>query len=62
MIKDHIIFRQKKIQEELGFKTKFTVKDAINDLKESFEKKLFFRPLENENYFNVKKMQSINLK
>jgi len=52
----------KKIQEELGFKTKFTVKDAINDLKKSFEKKLFFRPLENENYFNVKKMQSINLK
>jgi len=52
----------KKIQEELGFKTKFTVKDAINDLKDSFEKKLFSRPLENENYFNVKKMQRINLK
>ena len=52
----------KKIQEELGFLTKYTVKDAINDLKDTFENKLFYRPLENENYFNVKKMQSINLK
>ena len=52
----------KKIEKELGFQTKFTVKDAINDLKNTFENKLFFRPLENENYFNVKKMQSINLK
>jgi len=52
----------KKIQKELGFNTKFTVNDAINDLKKAFEKKLFFRPLENENYFNVKKMRSVNLK
>ena len=51
----------KKIQQELGFQTKFTVKDAINDLKDTFEKKLLSQPLENENYFNVKKMQSINL-
>ena len=27
----------KKIQEELGFLTKYTVKDAINDLKDTFE-------------------------
>ena len=51
----------KKIQQELGFQTKFTVKDAINDLKDTFEKKLLSQPLKNENYFNVKKMQSINL-
>jgi len=51
----------KKIQQELGFQTKFTVKDAINDLKDAFENKLFSHPLENENYFNVKKMQSIKL-
>ena len=52
----------KKIQKELGFSTKFTVEDAITDLKKAFENKLFFRPLDNENYFNVKKMQSIKLK
>tara|TARA_Y100000310_G_scaffold161096_1_gene161028 strand:+ start:449 stop:1429 length:981 start_codon:yes stop_codon:yes gene_type:complete len=52
----------KKIEEELGFKTKFTVKDAVYDLKKTFEKKLFTQPLINEDYFNVKKMQSINLK
>ena len=34
---------------------------SVNDLKEAFEKKIFINSLENENYFNIKKMQSINL-
>ena len=50
-----------KIKEMLGFETKYTVKDAVLDLKNAFDKKIFNDPLNNENYFNVKKMQSIKL-
>jgi len=52
----------KKIQDELGFVTNFNIINAIEDLKHSFEKKLLLNCLTNENYFNIKKMQSANLK
>jgi nucleoside-diphosphate-sugar epimerase len=52
----------KKIQDELGFVTNFNIINAIEDLKHSFEKKLLLNCLTNENYFNIKKMQSTNLK
>jgi nucleoside-diphosphate-sugar epimerase len=52
----------KKIKDELGFETKFTILNAIKDLKEAFKKKLLLDCLTNENYFNIKKMQSIDLK
>mgnify|MGYP001207483701 CR=1 FL=1 len=52
----------KKIENQLNFKIKYTVDDAIKDIIESFEKKKFKNSLENENYFNIKKMNSINLK
>jgi len=52
----------KKIQDELGFATNFSILNAIEDLKYAFEKKLLSDCLINENYFNIKKMQSINLK
>ena len=52
----------RKIKRELGFQPRFTTQDAISDLKNNFEKKLFLDPLKNENYFNVKKMGSIDLK
>ena len=52
----------KKIQDELGFVTNFSILNAIEDLKRAFEKKLLSDCLINENYFNIKKMQSINLK
>jgi nucleoside-diphosphate-sugar epimerase len=52
----------KKIQDELGFVTNFNIINAIEDLKEAFEKNLLSNCLINENYFNIKKMQSINLK
>ena len=52
----------KKIQDELGFVTNFNIINAIEDLKHSFEKKLLLNCLKNENYFNIKKMQSVNLK
>jgi nucleoside-diphosphate-sugar epimerase len=52
----------KKIQDELGFIANFSILNAIEDLKYVFEKKLLSDCLTNENYFNIKKMQSINLK
>jgi nucleoside-diphosphate-sugar epimerase len=52
----------KKIQEELGFIANFRISNAIEDLKYAFEKELLSDCLINENYFNIKKMQSINLK
>ena len=51
-----------KIINQLNFKTKFTVEDAIKDLINSFENNMFINSLENENYFNIKKMNKINLK
>lgn len=50
-----------KIFKELGFKAKFSIKDAVEDLKTSFEQGLLENPLENENYVNIKRMQSISL-
>jgi len=52
----------KKIKNILKFKSKFTIKDAVCDLKEAFEKKLFSDPLNNHKYFNIKTMQLLNLK
>lgn len=52
----------KKIQDELGFVSNFNILNAVEDLKNAFEKKLLTNCLTNENYFNIKKMQSINLK
>ena len=52
----------KKIKDVLNFETKFTVEDAVLDLKQAFEKKLLTNTFDNNNYFNIKKMQSINLK
>ena len=51
-----------KIKNELNFKTKFTIADAIKDLKDIFENNKLNDPLNNENFYNIKKMQSINLK
>ena len=52
----------KKISNLLNFKTEYTVEDAVHDLKHAFEKKLLENPLENEIYYNIKRMQSYQLK
>jgi nucleoside-diphosphate-sugar epimerase len=52
----------KKIENELGFKTKYNILNAIEDLKYAFDNKLLSNCLRNENYFNIKKMQSTKLK
>ena len=51
-----------KIREILNFETKYTIKDAVSDLKEAFEKKLLNNTFDNEFFFNIKRMNSINLK
>ena len=51
-----------KFQKELGFCAKHSIKEAIEELKKAFEEGLLQDPLENEKYFNLKRMQSINLK
>ena len=51
-----------KIREVLGFKTQYTVQNAVSDLKEAFEKNILTNTFENELFFNIKRMNSINLK
>ena len=51
----------KKILSDLNFKTKFSIEDAILDLKNAFDKKIFYDSLNNELYFNIKRMNSIKL-
>ena len=51
----------KKIKEELGFEAKHTIEEAILDLKVAFESEQIPESLDNEMYFNIKRMQSLNL-
>ncbi|MBX9837326.1 MAG: SDR family oxidoreductase [Silvanigrellaceae bacterium] len=51
----------KKIAEQLNFTPKHTVAQAVEELKEAFDKGLLKDSLNNENYFNIKRMQNINL-
>ena len=50
-----------KIFNDLNFKTKFSIEDAIVDLKNAFDKNIFYDSLNNELYFNIKRMNSIKL-
>ncbi len=52
----------KKIKDELGFVPKHTIENAIQDLKEAFEKGLLKNPMNNSLYYNIKRMKDINLK
>jgi len=52
----------KKIADILGFKASHSIIDAVSDIKNAFEKALLPNSLEDEKYFNIKRMQSINLK
>jgi nucleoside-diphosphate-sugar epimerase len=52
----------KKIADRLGFKASHTIKDAVSDIKNAFEKGILPNSLDDEMYFNIKRMQSINLK
>lgn len=52
----------KKIIEDTGFVYKYKIEDAVIDLKNAFDKKLFKDTLNNPEYFNIKKMNILNLK
>ena len=51
-----------KIKNILNFSTKFSINDAVQDLKAAFEDKLLVNTLNNDLYFNIKKMNNLNLK
>ena len=51
----------KKIKKTLGFETKFTITNAVKDLKKAFESQLLPNSLNDEKYFNIKRMKSIQL-
>jgi nucleoside-diphosphate-sugar epimerase len=51
-----------KIKHVLNFNTKYSVKDAVLDLKNAFEKKILTNTFDNEFFFNIKRMNNINLK
>ena len=50
-----------KIKDELGFETTHTIQDAVEDLCAAFEKGLLPNSLEDEMYFNIKRMQNVEL-
>ena len=50
-----------KIKDKIGFETSFTIKDAVLDLKRAFEDKLLTNTLNNEMYYNIKRMQSLGI-
>ena len=51
----------KKIKKTLSFETKFTITNAVMDLKKAFESQLLPDSFTNEKYFNIKRMKSIQL-
>jgi nucleoside-diphosphate-sugar epimerase len=52
----------KKIADKLGFVAQHTIQEAVEDLKAAFEAGLLPDSLTAEQYFNIKRMQSVNLK
>ena len=50
-----------KFHDELGFSANHSIRDAIEELKNAFEKGLLKNSFQDEKYFNIKRMQSINL-
>ena len=51
----------KKIKTELGFEATHTIQDAVKDLCAAFDIGLLPNSLDNEMYFNIKRMQNLEL-
>ncbi|MDC0234507.1 SDR family oxidoreductase [Candidatus Pelagibacter sp.] len=51
-----------KIYNMLGFKPKFSIEDAVQEITKCFKKNLFDNPLENSIYHNVKTLKKNNVK
>jgi len=52
----------KKFRSQLLFEAKYTIEEAIKDLCKAFDEKIFDDPLNNIKYYNIKLMNSIDLK
>ena len=52
----------KKLYNQLSFKPQYGIKNAVDDLLSAFHSKLISNPMTNNNYYNIKIMQSMNLK
>ena len=50
-----------KIKDELSFVTTHTIRNAVEDLCTAFDKGLLPNSLDNEMYFNIKRMQNLDL-
>ena len=50
-----------KIQKELGFAPEHTISEAVQDLCDAFKKGLLPNSLDSEIYYNIKRMQSLNI-
>ena len=51
-----------KIYNKLNFKPQYGIKNAVNDMLSAFQNNLIINPMTNNNYYNIKVMQSMNLK
>ena len=51
-----------KIAQRLGFVPQHSIREAVEDLKKAFETGLLPNSLTDERYFNIKRMQSLDLK
>ncbi len=51
-----------KIKQDLNFSPKYTIDNAVQDLLNAFKNNLLNDPLNNEYYFNIKRMNSLKLK
>ena len=50
-----------KALNHLGFKTRLTIRDAVIEICEAFEKNIIPDPVESIEYYNVKKIKSLNI-
>jgi nucleoside-diphosphate-sugar epimerase len=50
-----------KIKKELGYEPRFSIEDAVKDLKAAFDAGLVPDPMNNSLYYNIKKMQEVSL-
>ena len=51
-----------KIKRELGYQPRFTIEDAVKDLKAAFDAGKVRDPMTNPLFYNIKRMQEVNLK
>ena len=51
-----------KVKQVLGFETRYTIADAIQDIADAYHRGLIVNPLTNTFYSNIKRMQELKVK